>query len=174
MHALSLLLAFPTLFSSRGPGARLVPVCWERVMFLHTYCTCRARIRGNCRVGWTLVGQGRGGGLASTGKSCFSLFSCDSDFFMRSFLPFVFVPSFPGRLRPVERPRKHVSVCLSVVLGGRFCVPVGNLYFSVNGPNNGLGTQGCRSQVASYLSLHVVQPPAVVHSQRDMTRSVMS
>jgi hypothetical protein len=60
---------------------------------------------------WMDTGGPRTGGISKHGKKLFSLFSCDSDFFVRLFLPFVFVPSFPGRLWPVERPRKHVSVC---------------------------------------------------------------
>jgi hypothetical protein len=64
-------------------------------MFLHTYCTCRARIQGNCRVGWTLVGQGRGG-IGKHGKKLFftSLFSCDSDFFHEVVFAFRFRSKF--------------------------------------------------------------------------------
>jgi hypothetical protein len=166
---------FPRFFSSRGPEPRLVPVCWERVMFLHTNCTVPAEPGFEETVvldGHWWAKTGGGWGLASTGKSCFSLFSCDSDFSMRSFLPFVLFQVFLAVCGPLK---DQENMCLSVRGAGRpFLRPCWESYFSVNGPNNGLGTQGCSSQVASYLSLHVVQPPAVVYSHRDMTRSVMS
>ena len=62
---------------------------------------------------WAKTG---GAGISKHGKSCISLFSCDSDFFMRSFLPFVLVPSFPGRLRPLK---DQENMCLSVRGAGR-------------------------------------------------------
>jgi hypothetical protein len=138
-------LAFPR-FSRVGDPRRLVPVCWE------TWCscirTCRARIRGDCRVGWTLVGQD--GDWQSRGKLFFAFFHVRVIFFTEVVFAFRFVPSFPGRLRPFKDQK--TCVCLSVVLGAPFLRPCWEFYFSVNGPNNGFGTQWRRSQVASYRS----------------------
>jgi hypothetical protein len=98
-------LAFPR-FSRVGDPRRLVPVCWE------TWCscirTCRARIRGNCRVGWTLVGQD--GDWQGRGKLFFAFFHVRVIFFTEVVFAFRFVPSFLavcGR----SKIKKHVSVC---------------------------------------------------------------
>jgi hypothetical protein len=143
MHALRC-LGLPTVFSSRGPEAACSRLLGD-VVFLHTYLQSQDSRKLSC---WMDTGGPRRG-LAKQGKVVLRFFHVRVIFSLRPFLPFVlFQVSWPSAA--VQRSK---NMCLSVRgAGSPFLRPCWEFYFSVNGPNNGFGTQGCRSQVASYRS----------------------
>jgi hypothetical protein len=80
---------------------------------------------------------------------------------------FAFRSKFPtGHLRPFKENT-------SVVSGGHSCVHVGKFYFSVNGLNRWPGESSVlsASPAIGELLLYVIQPQALFHSRRDLTRS---
>jgi hypothetical protein len=105
-HACARCLGFPTVFSSRGPEAACSRLLGDVVVFLHTYLQSQDSRKLSC---WMDTGGPRRG-LAKQGKVVLRFFSCESDFFMRSFLPFVlFQVSWPSAA--VQRSK---NMCLSV------------------------------------------------------------
>ena len=116
--------------------------------------------------------MGQDGGLAKQGKVVLRFFSCESDFLTEVVFAFRFVPSFLavcGR----SKIKKHVSVC-PWCWEPRSCVPVGHSISASTAPTMASEHKGVVRKWPAIGLLHVVQPPAVVHSQRDTTRLVMS